>query len=250
MMASVAALILFDIDGTIIRAGDPDHRRAFDEALRAVYGVPASLDGLSLGGMLDSQLARLALAPHRLPEAVVEEHLDELMREMGRRYGEAVGPGDRSSWVLPGVVTTARRLAASGHTVGVLTGNNRWVATAKLGAAGLGTLFRLGAFGDRATGRAELVAEARRSAGDGRGLQAARPTVLVGDTPLDVAAAHAAGAAAVAVATGRWTMAELTRSGAEVVLPDLADVDAAVAAVDALLAGQGPSGGDPSGSPV
>ncbi|MBK9178965.1 MAG: HAD family hydrolase [Acidimicrobiales bacterium] len=249
MMAPVAALILFDIDGTIIRAGDPDHRRAFDEALRAVYGVPASLDGLELGGMLDSQLARLALAPHRLPTALVEERLDQLMREMGQRYGAAVAPGDRVGWVLPGVVATAQRLAATGHTVGVLTGNNRWVAEAKLGAAGVGALFRLGAFGDRAAGRAELVVEARRAAG-GRGAGADRSTVLVGDTPLDVAAAHAAGACALAVATGRWTMAELAGSGADAVLPDLADVDAAVALVDALLVADGSDGKRPPGPPV
>jgi phosphoglycolate phosphatase len=55
--------------------------------------------------------------------------------------------------------------------------------------------------------------------------------VLVGDTPLDVAAALAEGARAVAVATGRYTVAELAAAGPHVVLSDLADTGQVVAAI-------------------
>ena len=55
--------------------------------------------------------------------------------------------------------------------------------------------------------------------------------MLIGDTPLDVDAAHANGARAVAVATGRFAVPELERSGADAVLADLSDVHAAVAAI-------------------
>jgi len=51
-------------------------------------------------------------------------------------------------------------------------------------------------------------------------------TVLVGDTPLDVDAAHAAGARIVAVATGPYTARELEQAGADTVLDDLTDLDA------------------------
>jgi phosphoglycolate phosphatase-like HAD superfamily hydrolase len=53
----------------------------------------------------------------------------------------------------------------------------------------------------------------------------------VGDTPLDVAAALAGGARAVGVATGPFGEDELRGSGADAVLPDLADVDSVLAAV-------------------
>jgi phosphoglycolate phosphatase-like HAD superfamily hydrolase len=58
-----------------------------------------------------------------------------------------------------------------------------------------------------------------------------RATVLIGDTPLDVAAAQAEGARVVAVASGRYDAETLHAVGADVVLPDLRDTAAAVRAV-------------------
>jgi phosphoglycolate phosphatase len=55
--------------------------------------------------------------------------------------------------------------------------------------------------------------------------------VLVGDTPLDVRAAHAAGARAVAVATGFSDLQALRASRPDVLLPDLRDPAAAVEAI-------------------
>jgi phosphoglycolate phosphatase len=55
--------------------------------------------------------------------------------------------------------------------------------------------------------------------------------VLVGDTPLDVAAGRAGGARVVAVATGPYRVEELEASGADAVLPDLRDTDRALAAI-------------------
>ena len=55
--------------------------------------------------------------------------------------------------------------------------------------------------------------------------------MLVGDTPLDVAAALATGARAVGVATGNFTEQELIAAGAHVVLPDLSDTALLIAAV-------------------
>jgi phosphoglycolate phosphatase-like HAD superfamily hydrolase len=53
----------------------------------------------------------------------------------------------------------------------------------------------------------------------------------VGDTPRDVAAARANGCRCVAVATGHYDVAELREAGATVVLPDLTDRDATIAAI-------------------
>jgi phosphoglycolate phosphatase-like HAD superfamily hydrolase len=55
--------------------------------------------------------------------------------------------------------------------------------------------------------------------------------VLVGDTPLDVAAGRAGGARVVAVATGPYSVAELRATGADAVLPNLGDTAATLAAV-------------------
>ena len=59
-------------------------------------------------------------------------------------------------------------------------------------------------------------------------------TVVIGDTPLDVAAALDAGARAVGVATGSHSAAELMAAGAHAVLPDLTDTPQVLRALLAL----------------
>ena len=129
----------------------------------------------------------------------------------------------------------------------VLTGNIRPLAEVKLGALGLGDPLNLaiGAYGDMDEVRAGLVQVARERAAAAAGSDAAgsgeagsggadfegEATVLVGDTPLDVAAALATGARAVGVATGNFTEQELIAAGAHAVLPDLSDTARVRAAV-------------------
>jgi phosphoglycolate phosphatase-like HAD superfamily hydrolase len=116
----------------------------------------------------------------------------------------------------------------------VLTGNVRPMAEMKLSALGLdGDLdFEIGAYGEAHEVRAELVHMARDKAARkyGRDFSGAA-TVLVGDTPLDVAAALETGARVVAVATGGTTAAVLAGSGAHTVLPTLTDTQAVLSAI-------------------
>jgi len=111
----------------------------------------------------------------------------------------------------------------------VLTGNIRAVAEVKLAALGLRDRLDLciGAYGDDHEDRTELVQVARRRAAGVHGRSGAAfagtATVVIGDTPLDIAAALAAGARAIGVATGSYAAADLTAAGAHAVLPSLAD---------------------------
>jgi phosphoglycolate phosphatase len=135
---------------------------------------------------------------------------------------------------MPGAAAAVAALAAAGVRQSVLTGNVRPLAELKLGLAGLGQDLDLdvGAYGDAHEVRAELVPVARQAARLAYGADfAGLSTVLIGDTTLDVAAALAAGARAVAVATGPCSAAELAAAGAHVVLPDLTDVPLVLAAV-------------------
>jgi phosphoglycolate phosphatase len=136
---------------------------------------------------------------------------------------------------------------AGGVRQSVLTGNIRPLAEVKLGALGLGDPLNLaiGAYGDMDEVRAGLVQVARDraaaaagsggagsgGAGSGGADFGGEATVLVGDTPLDVAAALATGARAVGVATGNFTEQELIAAGAHAVLPDLSDTARVRAAV-------------------
>jgi len=119
----------------------------------------------------------------------------------------------------------------------VVTGNIRLLAEVKLAALGLrnGLDLCIGAYGDDHEDRTELVQVARRRAAAVHGRTpaafAGTSTVVVGDTPLDVTAALAAGARAVGVATGSHPAADLRAAGAHAVLPDLTDTDAVLKAL-------------------
>ena len=116
----------------------------------------------------------------------------------------------------------------------LLTGNIRPLAEVKLRALGLTEHLDLdvGTYGDAHEVRSELVGPARRRAALAYGADfSGEATVLVGDTPLDVEAALVTGARAVAVATGYYSVAELTAAGAHAVLPDLNDTGRVLAAI-------------------
>ena len=131
---------------------------------------------------------------------------------------------DLSAHVAPGVIDVLETLAArDGVRLAVLTGNLEPIAHLKLARAGLGRFFERGqgGFGSDHEDRLELPAIARARAG---GYPRAQ-TVIIGDTPRDIACARADGLRCIAVATGPFTAAEL--AGADVVLEsahDLLDV--------------------------
>jgi phosphoglycolate phosphatase-like HAD superfamily hydrolase len=119
-------------------------------------------------------------------------------------------------------------------TQSVLTGNTRPSAEIKLRAFGLDEYldFDIGAYGTDDDTRANLVAIVRQRAQKAHGQDyEAKNTVLIGDTPNDVAAALDSGARIISVATGRDTAAELATAGADMVLNDLTDTRAVVAAI-------------------
>ena len=128
----------------------------------------------------------------------------------------------------------------------MLTGNIRPLAALKLRLAGLGDHLDLdvGAYGDVHEVRAELVTVARDAASQAYGADfSGASTVLVGDTPLDVEAALATGARAVAIATGSYSAAELAAAGADVILADLTDTARVLAAVTGTVTGSGTATG-------
>jgi phosphoglycolate phosphatase-like HAD superfamily hydrolase len=137
-------------------------------------------------------------------------------------------PGKR---VLPGVVPLLEALRRDRSAVlALLTGNFSTSARLKL------DYFETGAFGDEAPERNGLVAVAlERVRALGHGAIPPRRTVIIGDTPHDVACAAAAGARCVAVATGMAAPEELRAAGADVVLPDLGQTDEVLATIEALV---------------
>ena len=218
--------MLWDIDGTLVDSAGHG-RHAFDDAYRAVTGREPP-GPVAMAGRTDRQIALAMLegTPAALPDL-----LEELMLGLERREAAI----RREGRALPGAEEALRALAARSATVqSLLTGNLAANAAVKLGAFGLERWLDLdvGGYGsDPHEARSDLVAVARERAA--AKYAPAVDTVLVGDTPLDVSAAHEAGARAVAVASGPYGVEELRDSGADAVLEDLADTAAVLGAITA-----------------
>ena len=163
--------------------------------------------------------------------------MDECLARIGAYAPELAGLVAARGRAQPGAAAALAAVAAQTTPTAVqsvLTGNVRAMAEMKLRALGLTDHLDLdvGAYGDTADCRADLVRLARSKAAVAyRHDFAGSETVLAGDTPLDVAAALSAGARSLGVATGASTAAELAAAGADAVLPDLADPSAVVAAI-------------------
>ena len=227
-------LVLWDVDHTLINAGRGGWR-AYQMAFGQMFGrsVPAAP---SMAGRTDRAIALETLALAGVPDPRTQ--VDAFQRVLARVAPDVADVVREHGRVLPGAAEAIRAVAAAGDgrvlVQSVLTGNMRVMAQVKLNALGLDRDLDLevGAYGDDHEIRADLVPLARASAAAAYGADFSGPaTVLVGDTPLDVEAARVAGARAVAVASGEFSVADLVASGADAVLPDLTDTAAVLAAI-------------------
>ena len=222
--------MLWDVDYTLLFA-DGLGNRLYQAVFKDMFGrdlvAIANKAGRTDRAIL---LDTLALAGVAEPRA----HVDDFLAALARHVTAVDGSARADVRALPGAAAAIAALAAAGARQSVLTGNIRPLAALKLAAAGLGEHLDLdvGAYGDVHEVRAELVPVARQAAAAAYGADFSGPsTVLVGDTPLDVAAALATGARAVGVATGSFSAVDLVAAGAHVVLPDLTDTSLLLAAV-------------------
>jgi phosphoglycolate phosphatase len=222
----VSALILFDIDGTLILSGRAG-LRGMNAAFAELYGRDHALDGISFAGRTDRAIVLDVFRPWK-PEAADADVF--ALREIycQRLVEEIRKPVKDPSCILPGVARMLESLASRPDVgVGLLTGNFERSAAIKLGHFGLGPEFRFGAFGDHHVDRRRLVPialDAARAAG--YALPPASRVVVIGDTPLDVDCAHANGVSVVGVATGGYDRAALETAGAHLTLETLEDLDA------------------------
>jgi phosphoglycolate phosphatase len=224
----MARLLLFDIDGTLVLTGGAGVR-AMTRAFEELYGIRGAFTGVHMPGRTDASILADAARTHRIPPDDLDRFRDVYVAHLER---EIDLPGPRKG-VMPGVPALLERLSACEDVfLALLTGNYERAARVKLEYFGLWRYFRCGAFGDAAPDRNRLVAKAiDRVRACGGPAVAAADAVVIGDTPLDVACAAAGGARSVAVATGGYDVETLRASGADAVLPDLGDIEAALAAL-------------------
>jgi phosphoglycolate phosphatase-like HAD superfamily hydrolase len=225
-------ILLWDIDGTLISTGGAGIR-SLGSVVNASESATRALGRMRLDGMTDRKIARIlcaAMAHREHPEveleslmpAVTQEQIDSLLARYLEVLATSIGHSEKFR-IMPGVVDVLDALGPDRAVHALGTGNLIDGARIKLQHAKLWDRFAFGGFGSDAEERADVIRAAwpKAEAHLGRKCSASE-FVVIGDTPKDVAAAHACGFACVGVATGRHTIHELAESGADLVLESLA----------------------------
>ena len=220
------ALILFDIDGTLLlscRAG----LRAMTRAFEKTFGVADAFKGEHFGGRTDSYLVSKALTDAGLPDTA-EAHERFRQNYIPLLAEEIQHPGTGHYGLMPGARELLEALDEQHHLhLALLTGNYRESAEIKLQHFEIWDFFEWGAFADDASDRNALVPIAcSRAETYDIPPEAIERVIVIGDTPHDIECARVAGAKSIAVATGGFTVEQLREFGADEVLEDLSDTQA------------------------
>ncbi|MDH4112688.1 MAG: HAD family hydrolase [Actinomycetota bacterium] len=214
-------VVLFDVDGTLIDTGGAGGR-SWSYAFQEAFGVDGDIRKFSEVGMTDPVVARETFKGTLGREPTTDEVIRLMMRYVLRLPVEV----DESTGyrTMPGVHDLLERLVGADTLLGLVTGNIEGAAHIKISRAGLGRFFLFGGYGSDSSVRSDLTkaAIARAEALSGHGIDPGE-VLVVGDTPRDIEAAHGAGAMAVGVATGEYSVEQLQHAGAEHVMRSFAD---------------------------
>ena len=221
--ALMIRLVLFDVDGTLIRTGGAGEK-AFDRVCETVFHVKNGTAELNFAGRTDPAIVRDFFGQHQIEPSAgnFQQFYDSYVFWLDHLLGHSEG------WVLPGVWEMMRdfRALPQPPLLGLLTGNIRLGAQIKLSHFHLWQYFETGAFGDDHEDRNQLAVIARERASrtlsenlDGNQI------LVVGDTPLDIACGRAIQAKVLAVATGRYGLKELKPHEPDWAVPTLDQIN-------------------------
>ena len=213
-------VVLFDIDETLVHTGGSG-ARSWKAAFEKLYGIPADIGQHTSAGETDPQVARETFWGVLNREPGVDE-LTRLYAQYLLNLSDDIWTSEGYR-VLAGAEQTLVRLGEVGVVLGLVSGAMEGAARTKLMPANLNRFFIFGAYGSDSADRPKLTELAIHKAAQLHGRLSAEQVYVVGDTPLDIAAAQAAGAVSVGVASGHYSTDELVKAGAAHVLASLED---------------------------
>jgi phosphoglycolate phosphatase-like HAD superfamily hydrolase len=219
---------LFDIDGTLLSSGGAG-KHAMYAAITSEFGIADLNDGVPFAGRTDRAIGRDLFLNHGMQDSganwhrFVRAYLEHLPHSLHTRPG----------CVLPGVAALLEKLRQREDVaIGLLTGNLRNGAHAKLAHYGIDSYFQFGGFGDDHLDRCDVAREAIGALAAHVGTEVAAQNVwVIGDTPLDIQCARSVGARVLAVCTGFHAANDLAADRPDLLLPDLSETSAFVAAL-------------------
>jgi phosphoglycolate phosphatase len=221
MTTSNKRLLLFDIDGTLLRTKSVG-RDATRAAMLEIFGTSSTIDTHVFGGKTDWLTLVELLVPHGYEMEIIGQRMSTYEQVAGRYITEFIG--SHNVEVCPGALEVIEALRHDDrYLLGIVTGNVSTTAPIKLQTAGFDPAwFPIGAYGSEKMHRNELSALALERAIAYCGHPILPDDVFViGDTLADIACARAVGAVAVGVCTGHNTRQELATAQPDYILDDL-----------------------------
>jgi len=205
---------IFDIDGTLVTTNF-DAQATRRALLAELSSRGADITGLGMGtptqGILDAARARMGMEDYEDYRKKVFSILDGFELE-----------GMAGSTPFPGAHDVLVELKAAGVRLGVVTNSGRRSAREALGRSGLTGIFEFTltredtrAMKPSPEGLIEAVSIVSLTPED---------VYYVGDSPLDVVAAKAAGVKMVSVTTGNYSAERLRSEGADYVIASLSQL--------------------------
>lgn len=211
---------LFDIDGTLLNTRDGVHYYSFRNALKNIFGIDASIEGVPVHGNTDVGILRAVIRRAGISDASFEEKLPLIVQQMSDEV-EGRSHEIRAD-ICPSIRELLESLRASGKLLGIVTGNFERIGWAKLAATNLKRYFSFGSFSDQNELRADIFLAARKEAKRRLGPEAI--VHVVGDTPSDIAAARQAGLSIISVATGIYPFHDLAALKPDLCVPCCTDL--------------------------
>src|SRR5258706_9742327 len=199
-VTQASALVLFNIDGTLIRPAGPPHREALVDAVRAVTGLETTTEHIPVHGMLDPDILTRMMRDAGATRAQIRHAMPAIIEKAQALYVRRCP--DLCGKTCPGVKSLLSRLSRRGIPLALVTGNLTRIGWRKMERCGLKEYFRYGAFAEMARDRAGLARLAIRHARRQGLIRKGASITLIGDGPSDILAAKANQARAVAVPTG------------------------------------------------
>lgn len=220
-MSGAPPLLLFDIDGTLMRKSGPHHRQVLIDAVKIVTGLTATIDQIPVQGMLDRDILAWMLRDAGASPTRIRTAMPRLVVQAQALYAECCP--DLRGKVCPGVRPLLKTITRRGLRAGLVTGNLSAIGWTKVEKAGIKVHFTFGAFAEQGKDRATLAARAIAQARRNRWITPDSRIVLFGDHENDILAAKANSIRSVAVATGLSGAAALSQLQPDFLLQDLRD---------------------------
>lgn len=221
---SSTSLVLFDIDGTLMKGAGQRHKQALIEGIRRVTGLATHLDAVPTSGMLDRDLIATMLRAAGHGDRRIRTALSEIMAECQKAYVTDCAV-DLSEFLCTGVRDFLGELQRRGAVLGLVTGNLSQIGWKKVELAGVRSYFSVGAFAEDGRTRTRLARVAAQRARKQGLVQKNCRISLIGDHMNDVYAAKTNGFQAVAVATGVTPIEELRTAEPDILVRDLTELD-------------------------